>query len=586
MNMYSKKVICLVLIISLMAALMPIDTHMSNVIAEGNNSSDESLTTSMRIPTATSVTTINMKNYGFQQIMMQAMAFADNKRNEFVGLLEDLNKQNIDSKVKIIKSDYFTYMTEPDIYDALGVYMELPFSPRLAIIVTIRHGYEKDLTDEFIIHALPANIIEKVNKDFSGNSENNNGVRFIMTMLINMKGYTYESIATDQHIDIRLVKFNRFERYKSVKSLVSIVLSIIETLPCPDTSFDGFIDYYEEYINSLSYDDIKAYKTFLNGPAGNLGLYISIPTPTNTPIPTETPTPTPTVTSTAIATNTSLPTAMPTSTPTHEATEATVTPTATTDVTPTPINTMTPTHTATPKSNSLVYQNQAYVPEATPRFTPTHTPTYTPTYTPTITPTPIATVRPTTKEQVTEIPGGSLFKDLLNHWANEYIAKLYSKGIINGYPDGTIKPDNDISRAEVAVILAKALGVNPKATNASKFKDISDVPESMLQYINVLAEKGIFKGYEDGSFKPDNKITRAEFITVIMRAYNIKPSDNKTKFIDSNKIPSWAEGYIAVSIEKNIIKGYPDGSFRPQQNIKRGEAFYILFGCLNLSNTD
>ncbi len=79
-------------------------------------------------------------------------------------------------------------------------------------------------------------------------------------------------------------------------------------------------------------------------------------------------------------------------------------------------------------------------------------------------------------------------------------------------------------------------------------------PTHTPTYTPTLAEKNIFVGYEDGSFKPDNKITRAEFITAIMRAYNIKPADNKAKFIDSNEIPGWAEGYIAVSIEKILLK--------------------------------
>lgn len=188
MNRYSKKVVCLILIIALMASFMPIDTHMSSVMAASKNSSNEFLPTLMQIPTPTPVTTMDLKSYNIQEIMIQAMAFDNSKRYGFVSLLEDLNQQNIDSTVSIIKKDYFSYMTEPDIYDALGVFLELPLSSlRTAIRLVIRLGYNKELTDEYIIRALPANIIEKVNKDFSGNPENNNGIRFIMTMLITMK---------------------------------------------------------------------------------------------------------------------------------------------------------------------------------------------------------------------------------------------------------------------------------------------------------------------------------------------------------------------------------------------------------------
>lgn len=234
----------------------------------------------------------------------------------------------------------------------------------------------------------------------------------------------------------------------------------------------------------------------------------------------------------------------------------------------------TPASPSTPKSKSTTSK------EKTPIPTPT------PTYTPTPTPTPTTDIPATEKEQIKEpndeIPTGFIFSDAINHWAKDYIYSLHSKGIINGYPDGTVKPDNEITRAEVAVILAKAIGIDLKNSTKADFKDFDEIPEFAVQSVNALYEKGIFIGYEDGSFRPYNKITRAELITAVSKAYKIEPVGSTTNdFADFEVIPQWALGYINAAVEKGIIKGYPDLTFRPQSNIKRSEVFAVIYNCIS-----
>ncbi len=214
--------------------------------------------------------------------------------------------------------------------------------------------------------------------------------------------------------------------------------------------------------------------------------------------------------------------------------------------------------------------------------TPTSTviPTYTITPTSFNTPTPITT--PTAVEPAPDkIPSASYFKDISNHWAKNYISTLILNNIINGYLDGTIRPDNEITRAEIAVILAKSLKLEIKNTNVNAFKDYKTIPEWALSYVNQLNEKGIINGYEDGTFKPYNKVTRAELVTMVMKTFEQKLTANKKfNFFDSRLIPQWANEYIAAGIETGIIKGYTDNTFKPLNKIKRSEVFAIIARCI------
>lgn len=70
-------------------------------------------------------------------------------------------------------------------------------------------------------------------------------------------------------------------------------------------------------------------------------------------------------------------------------------------------------------------------------------------------------------------------------------------------------------------------------------------------------------------------------ITSVAIAYKIESSSVKNNFVDSDVIPSWAAGHINAAVVKGIIKGYPDGTFKPQSNIKRGEVFAVISNCLN-----
>ncbi|MDP4181267.1 MAG: S8 family serine peptidase [Bacillota bacterium] len=200
----------------------------------------------------------------------------------------------------------------------------------------------------------------------------------------------------------------------------------------------------------------------------------------------------------------------------------------------------------------------------------------------TVTPAPNSAQNPpskdTTKDNPKDKPSALNFQDISNHWAKDNILTLISRGIINGYPDNTIRPDKEISRAEIAKLIATMLNLEATAAPDLKFTDKSEIPSWASGYIDALIKKGIIQGYSDNTFRASKYVTRLEMAIIIMRALgytDIKPS-SVTGFKDAKTIPSWASGYVEQGNNLMLFKGYSDSTFRPDKNITRAEAFTII----------
>lgn len=152
------------------------------------------------------------------------------------------------------------------------------------------------------------------------------------------------------------------------------------------------------------------------------------------------------------------------------------------------------------------------------------------------------------------------------------IGFLTSKGQLKGFPGGTIRPYENITRAEAAAIIGRALGYPEKAT-AVAFKDVS--PTSFAGgYIQALKEAEVLSGFKDGTFKPDQKVTRGEMAILISKAFKLK-SDNVNRFTDSH--PSMAS-YSAINalVSAKITNGYTDGTFKPNDQMRRADFAVFL----------
>ena len=150
-----------------------------------------------------------------------------------------------------------------------------------------------------------------------------------------------------------------------------------------------------------------------------------------------------------------------------------------------------------------------------------------------------------------------------------------------GYEDDTVRPNNDITREEVATIFYRLL-TDPARdayfTDKNNFPDVESGRWSN-KAISTLSNADIISGYpEDGTFRPANPITRAEFASIVSRFDSLNYNgDNKFNDISGH----WASNFINAASEKGWISGYPDGSFKPQNNITRAEAITLINNVLN-----
>lgn len=173
----------------------------------------------------------------------------------------------------------------------------------------------------------------------------------------------------------------------------------------------------------------------------------------------------------------------------------------------------------------------------------------------------------------------TVLSDIDNHWAKDQIIDWVNKDLINGYEDGTFKPDAKISRAEFMSLVNRAFGYSEKAAI-----DFKDVPADAWFADDVSKAKaaGYIDGYSDGTIKPDNFISRQEVAVIIMKITGIVPDLTATeKFHDSADIAVWSKGSIGAVVDANIMGGYPDGTFKAEGLITRAEAVVALNRALN-----
>ncbi len=176
-----------------------------------------------------------------------------------------------------------------------------------------------------------------------------------------------------------------------------------------------------------------------------------------------------------------------------------------------------------------------------------------------------------------------VFKDVLPTHANALaITYLKREGIVNGYPDGTFRPDENLNRAEAVKIL---LIGNDLSVEAGVSHAFSDVVEGawFRDFVATAAKRGIVKGYADGSFKPDNKISRAEFlkVSILTAGFEVSPELENDPYMDVEK-DAWFAPYFAFGKDHRLITPQRGGYAVPSQQISRAEAAEIMYRLSNI----
>ena len=151
---------------------------------------------------------------------------------------------------------------------------------------------------------------------------------------------------------------------------------------------------------------------------------------------------------------------------------------------------------------------------------------------------------------------------------------------IIGYGNNDVRPQNNITRAEVATIFFRLLTDETREANMTKSNSYNDVKDGdwFCCAVSTLSKMGIIKGYEDGSFKPNDPISRAEFAAIAAR---FDPDGDKTPASFFDVTSHWAKDEISIAANHGWIKGYEDGSFKPDQKITRAETMTLVNRVLN-----
>lgn len=171
------------------------------------------------------------------------------------------------------------------------------------------------------------------------------------------------------------------------------------------------------------------------------------------------------------------------------------------------------------------------------------------------------------------VPAMAAQNDISGHWAEKTIAEWQEKGLIKGYSDGSFKPDNSISRAEFVVIMNNAKGFNE--VGEISLKDVAE-DDWFYEAVAKAVTEGYTKGYEDGTFRPDNTITRAEAAVMMANVMDLEAKEDGDEFSDTEEIPSWAKNSVNAVVGAGFMKGYPDGTFKAANPITRAEAVTAL----------
>lgn len=174
--------------------------------------------------------------------------------------------------------------------------------------------------------------------------------------------------------------------------------------------------------------------------------------------------------------------------------------------------------------------------------------------------------------------------DIQGHWAQNTINKWVDKGDISGYPDGTFRPNNMITRAEFVVLVNNAMGYTK-----SGYAYFSDVPSHYWgkNAIQTGVAAGYISGDGNGIFRPNDPVTRQEAAAMISRILDLKQNESRAyRYTDSYAISNWAKGVVGAVSEAGIMAGYPDGSFGPNRVLTRAEAVLALDKTVNYKPGD
>jgi hypothetical protein len=186
-------------------------------------------------------------------------------------------------------------------------------------------------------------------------------------------------------------------------------------------------------------------------------------------------------------------------------------------------------------------------------------------------------------------PAVGLLVDMAGHWSAPLAAALEARGIISGDEYSRFDPEGQLTRAQLAKMLVTGTGYQEDAKLLAAYPSrYSDIPKWHWAngYVESLAEMAAVEGYPDGTFGPEDQVTRAQMAVILVRMAGLANQARVMRFEttgyrDDSDIPSWARGHINVARAAGLMDGKDDGSFRPLDPITRAEGSVAIFRLLN-----
>jgi len=186
---------------------------------------------------------------------------------------------------------------------------------------------------------------------------------------------------------------------------------------------------------------------------------------------------------------------------------------------------------------------------------------------------------------VETISKSNTFSDIEEHWAKDWITKAVKLGFVSGYEDGTFKPDRTITRAEFSKLLNSAMHIENAAS--LNFSDVSK-SEWFYNEVQKSVASGFFSGYENNTFRPNNPIRREEVAKVVNNTITSGETDGEgaTLLKDYSTIQDWAKPSVNTVYNKGYILGYPNGVYMPSKSLTRAEAVKIIYEIVENENIE
>lgn len=178
------------------------------------------------------------------------------------------------------------------------------------------------------------------------------------------------------------------------------------------------------------------------------------------------------------------------------------------------------------------------------------------------------------KDEAVEQQPTKELNDITGHWGQSWIEKAMQAGVVTGFADHTYRPDQAVTRQELIVILARALKPQAGAGQAPSFTDETKIGKWAADAVKSAVQAGWITGYSDGSFRPQEGITRVELAAVLARTTqgDVVGSGQLSKFRDTEQIPVWAQSYVAQAAARGLMEGTGAGLFKPAGSVTRAEA--------------